>query len=94
MLRVLCNMLPAHTIAVLLTAYSMWNLVEVHVAIIAACAIILRATLVRTFRSGRVYSLLRVWLPPWRRSTGNDTSSSPVRLESDPICRIITKKGY
>jgi hypothetical protein len=93
MLTALSNLLSAHTVVVLLTAYSIWNLVEVHVAIIAACAITLRSTLARTFRLGSVSSSLRSLLPPWRRSTERDKSSNVVRFESDPFSlESITKK--
>ncbi|KAF2799254.1 hypothetical protein K505DRAFT_371085 [Melanomma pulvis-pyrius CBS 109.77] len=44
---------------ILVTAYSMWNLVEIHVGIIAACGMTLRPILSRMFPCDNLFSLLR-----------------------------------
>ncbi|KAF2121588.1 hypothetical protein BDV96DRAFT_640972 [Lophiotrema nucula] len=54
---------------ILLTAYSIWNLVEVHVCIVAACAMTLRPTLARLLPFDRFYSFLQSLVPSSRRGS-------------------------
>lgn len=70
---------------ILVTAYSVWNLVEVHVGIIAACGMTLRPILARIFPTDRVMSMLQSWRPSWSRknSDGAEVLPSFVSPDSD-----------
>ncbi|KAF2736119.1 FAD/NAD(P)-binding domain-containing protein [Polyplosphaeria fusca] len=70
---------------ILVTAYSIWNLVEVHVGIIAACGMTLRPILVRIFPTEHFVILCYSWRPHSSRKTSDRAQVFPsfVNPESD-----------
>ncbi|KAF2475184.1 uncharacterized protein BDR25DRAFT_331759 [Lindgomyces ingoldianus] len=71
---------------ILVTAYSMWNLVEVHVSITAACGMTLRPILGRIFPTDRFTSFIRFLRSSCNRKKTDQFSDLPsfVKIESGP----------
>ncbi|KAF2263330.1 hypothetical protein CC78DRAFT_581612 [Lojkania enalia] len=67
---------------ILVTAYSMWNLVEVHVGIIAACGMTLRPILARIFPFDRFVSFVR----RSRSRHGTESARLPSFVKPESSC--------